>query len=103
MASNPVPVLCIYRIREGKETEFQSFLEKHWPTLHDVGLVSERPARWFRGVAKDGLSRYVETFEWKDGEASGVAHRSPQVMSIWEPMGALAEGMEFIELEKAIE
>ncbi len=55
------------------------------------------------GASKDGKSRFVELFEWKDGEASDVAHRSPQVMSIWEPMGALAEQMEFIELERAIE
>ncbi len=101
--SNPVRMLCIYRVREGKEREFQSLLEKHWPTLRDVGLVSEKPARWFRGSAGDGKRRFVELFEWKDSEASGVAHQSPQVMSIWEPMGALAEGMEFIELERPIE
>jgi hypothetical protein len=96
-------MLCIYRVQEGKEAEFQSFLEKHWPTLRDVGLVSEKPSRWFRGVGQDGRRRFVELFEWKDGEASAVAHQSPEVMSIWEPMGALAEGMEFIELEGSID
>jgi hypothetical protein len=58
---------------------------------------------WYRGVAKDSKRRFVELFEWKNGEASAVAHRLPRVMSIWEPMGALTEGMEFIELESAIE
>jgi len=101
--SQPVRMLCIYRVREGKEDEFQYLLERHWPTLRDAGLVSEKPARWFRGDARDGKRRFVELFEWKDSEASGVAHQSPQVMSIWEPMGALAEGMEFIELERPIE
>ncbi len=101
--SNPVRMLCVYRVREGKEAEFQSLLEKHWPTLREVGLVSEKPARWFRGLGKDGRRRFVELFEWKDGEAFGVAHQSPRVMSLWEPMGALTEGMEFIELESPIE
>ncbi|MGH9390349.1 MAG: hypothetical protein ACRD1Z_12100, partial [Vicinamibacteria bacterium] len=91
MASKPVPVLCIYRVQQAKEKEFESLLEKHWPTLRDVGLVSETPARWYRGNARDGKRRFVEIFEWKDGEAAGVAHQSPRVMSIWEPMGALAD------------
>ena len=82
---------------------FSPFSRRHWPTLREVGLASEKPARWFRGNARDGRRRFVELFEWKDGEASGVAHQSPRVMSIWEPMGALAEGMEFIELERPIE
>ena len=103
MAEGPVRMLCIYRIREGKEAEFESLLERHWPTLREAGLASDKPARWFRGTSKDGRRRFVELFEWMDGEASGVAHRSPQVMSVWEPMGALVEAMEFIELERAIE
>jgi hypothetical protein len=102
-SSKQQPVLCIYRVREGKEAEFQSLLERHWSTLREVGLVTERPARWSRGASKDGRTRYVEAFEWKDGEASDVAHRSPRVMSIWEPMGSLAEGMEFIDLERAFD
>jgi hypothetical protein len=100
---SPVKMLCIYRVREGKEAEFESLLERHWPTLREVGLASEKPARWFRGVSKDGRRRFIELFEWADEEASAVAHRSPRVMSIWEPMGALTEAMEFIELERAIE
>jgi quinol monooxygenase YgiN len=100
--SSPVRMLCIYRVKEGREDEFRTLLDKHWPTLRSAGLASEKPARWFRGAAKDGKTRFIELFEWKDDEASGVAHQSPAVMSIWEPMGALAEGMEFIELETAI-
>jgi hypothetical protein len=101
-SSNPIRMLCIYRVKEGKEDEFQTLIEKHWPTLRRVGLASETPARWFRGATKDGKRRFIELFEWKDDKAAGVAHESPDVMSVWEPMGALAEGMEFIELESAI-
>ncbi|MGH9322794.1 MAG: hypothetical protein ACRD21_16215 [Vicinamibacteria bacterium] len=101
-ASNPVRMLCIYRVKAGRETEFESLLEKHWPTLRSVGLASEKPARWYRGDGKDGKRRFVELFEWRDGQASDIAHQSPEVMSVWEPMGALAESMEFIELETSI-
>lgn len=102
MTKAPIRMLCIYRVKDGKEAEFEALLEKHWPTLHAAGLASEMPARWFRGGAKDGKRRFIELFEWKDDKASDVAHESPEVMSIWEPMGALAEGMEFIELETSI-
>ncbi len=78
MPESPVRMLCIYRIREGKDAEFESLLEKHWPTLRDAGLASPKPARWFRGASKDGKSRFVELFEWKDGEASD---RRPSVAS----------------------
>lgn len=100
--SSPVRMLCIYRVKQGREGEFQALLEKHWPTLRSAGLASETPARWFRGEAKDGKARFIELFEWKDDRASDAAHQSPAVMSVWEPMGELAEGMEFIELETAI-
>jgi hypothetical protein len=96
-------MLCIYRIKDGKEREFQSLLEAHWATLERAGLVSERPARWFKGDAKDGKRRFIELFEWKNDKSSDIAHHSPDVLSIWEPMGALAETMEFIRLETAID
>jgi hypothetical protein len=100
--SAPVRMLCIYRVKEGREDDFRALLEKHWPTLRSAGLASEEPARWFRGAAKDGKTRFIELFEWKDDKAADTAHHSPEVMSLWEPMGELAEGMEFIALETAI-
>ena len=102
-APNPVPMLCIYRIKDGKGDEFESLLDAHWPTLKHAGLVSDKPARWFKGDAKDGKRRFIELFEWKDDKASDVAHHSPEVLSIWEPMGALADAMEFIRLETGID
>lgn len=100
--SNPVRMLCIYRVKEGRDGEFQTVLERHWPTLRRAGLASEKPARWFKGRGKDGKSCFIELFEWKDGKASDIAHETPEVMGVWEPMGDLAEAMEFIELETPI-
>jgi hypothetical protein len=95
-------MLCIYRVKDGKDDEFQSLLEKHWPTLRSAGLASEKEARWFRGEGKNGERCFIELFEWKDEKASSVAHETPEVMSVWEPMGALTDGMEFIEIEAEI-
>ncbi|PYP85640.1 MAG: hypothetical protein DMF61_16030 [Blastocatellia bacterium AA13] len=97
--SKPMSVLCIYRIKPGKEGEFLEILRRHWPTLDRAGLVSETPARIFSGSTKDGKQSFIEIFEWKDEETPNIAHQTPEVMAIWEPMGALTEGMEFIHLE----
>jgi len=33
----------------------------------------------------------VEVFSWADGEAAGRAHRMPEVMAVWGPMGEHVE------------
>ncbi len=38
-------------------------------------------------------------FSWKDGSASDVAHQSPEVMAIWEPMTPILENMQITEVE----
>ena len=95
----PVTVLCIYRIAAGKDEEFQQILGQHWTTLSRVGLVSEEPSKMFRGTGKDGKTCFIEILQWRDEKASGVAHNTPEVMAVWEPMGALTTGMEFIDIE----
>jgi len=97
--SKPVTVLCIYRIAEGKEHEFQHILARHWPTLDSAGLVSSEPSKVFRSNGKDGKTSFIEILQWKDEKASALAHQSPEVMAVWEPMGALTTGMEFIPIE----
>ncbi len=97
--SSPVRVLCIYRVKDGKEDEFRPLLEKHWPTLNSIGLVTSEPARWYASKDKKGRRLFLEIFEWKDGNAPQSAHELPEVMAIWEPMGELADDMEFLDLE----
>jgi hypothetical protein len=97
--SKPVRMLCTYRVREGKEADFLRLLEKHWPTLRSVGLATGDPAQVFRGRDKAGKTVFVEMFSWKDAAAPDVAHQTPEVMSVWEPMGALADEMNFWPVE----
>ena len=97
--SQPVPMLCTYRIKDGREADFLQHLEKHWPTLHDVGLATDDPAQVFRSKDKGGKTIFVEMFAWRDAAAPNVAHQTPEVMSIWEPMGALSDEMNFWAIE----
>lgn len=97
--SGPVKVLCIYRVKDGKEDEFRKLLEKHWPTLDGVGLVTSERARWYRSEDRSKRTCFVEIFEWKDNRASRTAHELPEVMAVWEPMGALVDDMEFLDIE----
>jgi quinol monooxygenase YgiN len=100
--------ICRYRTKPGKEKEFIALLERHWPTLHRLGLVTDEPAQLYRGLPpgpgedKDavGASTFVELFSWRDAEAVDTAHHSPEVMRIWEPMGAICESMEFPHFER---
>ena len=97
--TDPVRVLCIYRVKEGKEEEFRPLLEKHWPTLNRIGLVTADPARRYATQDKSQRKCFVELFEWKNGKAPQTAHELPEVMAVWEPMGALVDDMEFLDLD----
>ncbi|MFG0318322.1 MAG: hypothetical protein ACF8XB_13685 [Planctomycetota bacterium JB042] len=101
----PTTVLCLYRVREGEVDAFASLLATHWPTLHSAGLVTDDPARCWRSADREGRPVMVERFTWKDASMAARAHERPDVLAVWEPMGALCEdrpgasSMEFLDLE----
>ena len=101
----PNKVICQYRVVRGNEREFEQLLSRHWPTLHRLGLVTDDPARHFKGEEQDnGEPIYFEIFDWLDAGAAR-AHEHPEVMAIWEPMDRLCESrggkpnMEFPHVE----
>jgi len=84
----------------------ERLLAVHWPALHSAGLVTEQKARVYRGLpsakpgGEHGAERvYVEIMEWKDAKAPGLAHQTPEVMAVWEPMGAICEELDFPPFE----
>jgi hypothetical protein len=106
--SNKKPLLniCTYKVKPGKEAEMERLLALHWPALHRAGLVTDEKARCYRGLKSDrpgdahGAERtYVEFLVWKDAEAPGLAHQTPAIMAVWEPMGAICEEMSFPAFE----
>ena len=103
--SAPTTAICLYRVARGQEGEFTSLLRRHWPTLRSLDLVTDTRPQHYRGAEQDGGPLFVEIFDWKNEEASRVAHEHPEVMAIWEPMDKLTEkrdgrpNMEFPHVE----
>jgi hypothetical protein len=103
----PQTVICRYKVKPGKEEEMVKLLEKHWPTLHAAGLTTNDKPVIYRSIPGDKPggrhdmpNTFVEIFSWKNGRASGVAHETPEIMAVWEPMGAICEDMEFPHFER---
>jgi quinol monooxygenase YgiN len=98
--AKPVPTLVSYYPKPGKEAEMLALVKKHWPTLRRLGLASEKPAQIWRAHEKDSTSTYfVELFEWADEKSSDVAHQTPDVMAIWEPMGPILANLQIVKVE----
>jgi hypothetical protein len=101
MKTGPMNMLCIYKLNAGAEEKFRPLLKAHWPALDSVGLAGPEPVKIWRGQNRKGEVTYVETFQWKDADAPRIAHQTPEVMKVWEPMGPLLAGMDFLEIEPA--
>jgi hypothetical protein len=98
----PIPMLCIYRVKPGREDEFEKILAKHWRTLYNAGLTTDSPARCYFGTTKDGSTQaFIEMFEWKDANSPNGAHSHPEIMAVWGPMAELCTSMEFLALKEA--
>jgi hypothetical protein len=82
-------VICTFRVRADGEQEFRELLERHWPTLRALELVTDQPTQCYRSLDGDGPT-YVEIFDWAEGGMQR-AHEHPDVLAIWEPMGPLCE------------
>jgi len=98
-SSKPVRMLCIFRVKDGKEADFLALLEKLWPTLRDVDLATDDPAQVFRSRDRAGRTVFVEMFSWKDAAAPNVAQQTPEVLSVWEPLVALTDKRNFWPVE----
>ena len=80
--------------------ELLALVKKHEPALRKVGLVTDEPFTVYRAfdIRKKRVS-FVEQFQWKDGRSSDVAHQTPEVMAVWEPMGPVLEELIICEVE----
>ena len=94
-APGPVSVVCRYVVKPGHEQDFAGLLGRHWKTLHASGLVTDTPARIRKCVDQRGRTAFIEEFAWKGAQSAGIAHSTPAVMQMWEPMGAYCSDMEF--------
>jgi hypothetical protein len=96
----PVKNLVTYVAKKGKEAELLELVKKHEIALRKVGLVTSEPFKvWKAFNIRTGEHSVVEHFEWKDGKASDIAHQTPEVMAVWEPMGPVLEDLRICEVE----
>lgn len=89
-SDTPATVIATYRVRPDQEQRFLELLNRHHPALYGAGLVTADPPVVYKNV-EGGKPTYFEIFDWVDGDAPGIAHETPEVMAIWEPMGACVE------------
>lgn len=99
--TQPVKMLVTYRPKMGKEEDLFALVKKHWPALQSTGLAVDGSMELYRAVNKrTGAVSFVETFSWRDEQASGLAHQMPEVMKVWEPMMPLLDNLELNVIEK---
>ena len=98
--------MCVYQVKTGSEAAFKTLLEKHWPTLSRLELVTDQRSVVYRGRNDDGTPFFVEFIEWRDQTAPDTAHQLADVAAVWEAMGPLCEArggkpaMEFPPVER---
>jgi quinol monooxygenase YgiN len=96
----PVTNIVTYVPKPGKEAELLALVKKHEAALRAVGLVTPTPFVVYKAfdIRKKRIT-FIEQFEWKDGRAPDVAHQTPEVMAVWEPMGPILEELTICEVE----
>lgn len=107
LMSDPISSVARYRVKAGREDEFLEIIDRHWATLRELELVTDRPPEVYMGSERTAEGPIiVEIFDWADEDAAGRAHTHPLVSSIWEAMGPLCEGrnggspFEFLSLRR---
>ncbi len=89
----PMWVHCIYRPKVGQEEALFALVKKHWPAVRRSGLGADAKPIVYRATDKrTGRPFFVEIFAWRDEDAPRLAHQTPEMMAIWEPMGPMIEG-----------
>lgn len=84
-------VIAIYRVRSEKLDAFLELLERHHPTLVRLGLATADEPVVYSGAERDGKPIVFEIFAWKSADAPERAHHTPEVMEVWDAMGAMVE------------
>jgi hypothetical protein len=89
-----------YRPKKGKEQELLALIRKHGPALESTGLiVGGQPDVYRARNVRTGETAFIEIFSWRDDKASSLAHQTPEVMAVWEPMTPMLELLEINVIE----
>lgn len=88
--NNEESEVCVwtYWVRPECEDEFRSLLARNWPTLNDLGFVTDDPPLVLRSSEDPPV--YVEVMTWR-AQGMRPAHDHPDVIPIWEGLKPLVE------------
>ena len=55
-------------MKEDRQDEFLAVASRHWPTLHELGFVTDLAPRFYGGFEERGVEGpfMMEVFEWVD-------------------------------------
>ncbi|MCB9668723.1 MAG: hypothetical protein H6736_06695 [Alphaproteobacteria bacterium] len=98
MKSGSTYTICQYTAKPGQEDALRALLAEHGPTLLRLGLRSDEPVVVLEGQGSEShgaAGKFIEIFQWRDAEAMQRAHRTPELMGIWEGIGACCASMDF--------
>ncbi len=95
--SNPEVVIAMYRPKNGKLMELETLVQRHFSTLKEYGLTTDKES--FIGRSADGT--ILEVFEWISKEAAEKAHDHPAVAKIWEAMSMVCDFGKLEQLPEA--
>ena len=86
--TDPETVLVTYRVKAGKEAEFQAILSRIWQIYRTEHLVFAEPHIIVRDTEEGDKTRLVEIFTW----VSHPGRKSPEaVKKLWEREQSLRE------------
>jgi quinol monooxygenase YgiN len=105
--TEPITSIARYRVKAGRVDEFLAVIDRHWATLRELELVTDRDAEVYLGDDRDhGGPLVVEVFDWVNEDAAARAHTHPLVSEVWEAMAPLCEArsdaksMDFVNLQR---
>jgi len=99
--NKPMNMLVSYFPKKGHEQALLALIKKHYPAVLKAGLATDEPAQIWRATDKrSGASYFVERFAWINAEAPDLAHQTPEIMAVWEPMGPVMENMTIVKIEE---
>ena len=98
--TQPVKNHVTYRPKKGQEQALLALIRKHGPALQSSGLtVGGAPLVYQARNVRSGETSFIEIFSWRDDQASNLAHQTPEIMAVWEPMTPLLESLEINVIE----
>jgi len=86
---DPETVLVTYRVKAGKEAEFQTVLSRAWEVYRGEGFVFAEPHVIIQDTEDGGKPRFVEIFTWIS--RSTPEHAPESVRTIWKQEETLCE------------